>query len=176
TDPSNLYFNLSGNDTVYYVTLTSTTQHGCVDSRSDSIDVYAQPNVAFYATPTHQMYPLSTVDFTNMTNEGYWDYHWDFGDGSISMLEDPAAHTYETWGEYQIWLSASTPYCSDSVEHSIRVLAASPEPSFDSIDGGCEPHTVQFTNRSVYGEDCHPWNPEMMRFVFQPFKCIIISA
>ncbi|MFO7669277.1 MAG: PKD domain-containing protein [Bacteroidales bacterium] len=152
TDPSNLYFNLSGHDTVYYITLTSTTRHGCVDSQTDSIDVYAQPNVEFYATPTHQMYPSSTVDFTNMTNQGYWDYHWDMGDGSVSTLEDPAAHTYDTWGEYRIWLRAATPYCSDSVEHSIRVLAATPIPVFDSIEGGCEPHTVRFSNHSIYGE------------------------
>ena len=152
TDPSNLYFNLSGHDTVYYVTLTSISQHACVDSHTESINVYAQPNVEFYATPTHQMYPSSTVDFTNMTNEGYWDYHWDLGDGSVSSLEDPSAHTYETWGEYQIWLSASTPFCSDSVEHSIRVLPSTPIPAFDSLVGGCEPHTVQFSNHSIYGE------------------------
>ncbi|MCK4750155.1 MAG: PKD domain-containing protein, partial [Bacteroidales bacterium] len=156
TDPSNLYFNLSGFDTMFHITLTSTSRHGCIDSVSDSIEVYAQPDVEFIPSPTHQMWPSSEVNFTNMTNQGYWDYHWDMGDGSESILEDPPAHTYGTWGEYRIWLRASTPYCSDSVSHSIRILAAVPIVDFDTVSGGCEPHTVQFVNNSIYG-DTYLW-------------------
>ena len=152
TDPSKLYFNLTGYDTVYHITLTSTSQHGCTDSFSDSIPVYAQPVVEFVATPTHQMYPSATVSLTNMSNQGYWDYHWNLGDGSTSNLETPADHTYGTWGDYTIWLSASTPHCSDSVAHNVRILAATPHVDFDSVAGACVPYTVQFTNRSIYGE------------------------
>ena len=152
TDPSNLYFNLSGQDTVYYISLTTTSTFGCVDSHNDSIDIYAQPDVEFYATPTHQMYPDANVDFTNVSNQGYWSYQWDLGDGSTSNLENPATHTYNTWGDYEIWLRASTPYCSDSVSHSIRIFPAAPIAAFDTIVGECEPYTVQFTNQSVYGE------------------------
>ncbi len=70
TDPSNLDSTSRGMILFNHVTLTSTTQHGCVDSHTDSIDVYAQPNVGFTSS-TDQNYPESTVDFTNMTNEGY---------------------------------------------------------------------------------------------------------
>ena len=156
TDPSNLYFNLSGHDTIYYITLTSTSQHGCVNSVSDSVNVYAQPDVEFIPSPTHQMWPSSVVNFANMTNQGYWDYHWDMGDGAESTQEDPPAHTYGTWGEYQIWLTASTPYCSDSISHSIRILAAVPIAAFDTVLGDCAPHTVQFVNNSIYG-DTYLW-------------------
>lgn len=152
TDPSNLYFNLTGQDTVYYITLTSTSMYGCVDSHTDSVDIYAQPYVEFIATPTHQMYPDATVDFTNVSNQGYWSYQWDLGDGSSSNLENPPTHTYDTWGDYVIWLRASTPHCSDSVAHSIRIFPAAPIAAFDTVIGACEPHTVQFRNQSVYGE------------------------
>lgn len=152
TDPSNLYFNLSGRDTVYYITLTSRSQYGCMDSHTDSIDVYAQPDVEFIASPTYQMYPSSEVDFTNMSNQGYWDYTWDLGDGTTSSLEEIPAHTYSTWGEYTIWLRAVTPYCSDSVSHSVRIVPAAPVAAFDTIGGACEPYTVQFVNNSIYGE------------------------
>ncbi|MDF1573935.1 MAG: PKD domain-containing protein [Bacteroidales bacterium] len=152
TDPSNLYFNLTGKDSVYYITLTSTSMHGCVDSHTDSVDVYAQPDVEFLASPTHQMYPDATVDFTNESSQGYWSYQWDLGDGTTSNLEDPPAHTYNTWGEYVIWLRASTPHCSDSVSHSVRILPAAPVAAFDTVIGDCEPHTVQFRNRSIFGE------------------------
>jgi PKD repeat protein len=152
TDPSNLYFNLSGNDTSYLVTLTTTSQYGCVDTATDIIDVYAQPDVEFIATPTFQMYPASTVDFTNMTNPGSWDFRWDMGDSFTTLLENPQAHSYGTWGEYTIWLSASTEHCSDSVAHTIRIVPAAPIAEFDTIIPGCEPHTVQFRNNSIYGE------------------------
>jgi len=157
TDPSNLYFNLSGRDTVYYINLTSTSRFGCVDSHVDSVNVYTQPNVEFIASPTHQTYPSSTVELTNMTNQGYWSYQWDLGDGSTSNLEDPPAHSYSTWGEYVIWLSASTPYCSDSISHAIRIFPTAPVAAFDTIIGACEPYTVQFQNQSLYG-DSYLWN------------------
>jgi PKD repeat protein len=157
TDPSNLYFNMSAQDTVYYITLTSTSRFGCVDSHTDSIGVYAQPNVEFIASPTHQTYPSSTVDLTNMTNQGYWNYQWDLGDGATSNLEDPPAHSYNTWGEYVIWLRASTPYCSDSISHAIRIFPTAPVAAFDTITGACEPYTVQFRNQSLYG-DSYLWN------------------
>ncbi len=156
TDPSNLYFNLSGSDTIYQITLTSTSRYGCVDSVSDIIDVYAQPDVEFVASPTHQMYPLSSVDFTNMSNQGDWTYQWDLGDGTVSNLENPEPHTYGTWGDYQIWLRASTPYCSDSISHSIRIFPAAPIADFDTIIPDCEPHTVQFRNNSIYA-DSYLW-------------------
>jgi PKD repeat protein len=78
------------------------------------------------------------------------------GDGSSTTLEDPPTHTYGTWGEYEIWLRASTPYCSDSVSHTIRIFPAVPVAAFDTIVGACEPYTVQFTNRSIYG-DSYLW-------------------
>jgi PKD repeat protein len=152
TDPSNLYFNLTGDDTTFLVTLTTTSKYGCVDSATGVIDVYAQPDVEFIATPTFQMYPSSSVDFINMSTPGNWDYRWSMGDGATSLQENPATHHYPTWGDYTIWLSASTPYCADSVAHTIRIEPAIPIAVFDTVVPGCEPHTVQFRNNSVYGE------------------------
>jgi len=152
TDPSNLYFNLSGDDTTYLVTLTTTSTYGCVDTATGLIDVYAQPDVEFIATPTFQMYPSSTVDFINMSAQGNWDYHWSMGDGTTSLQEHPSTHNYPSWGDYTIWLSASTPHCADSVAHTIRIEPAMPIAVFDTVVPGCEPHTVQFRNNSIYGE------------------------
>jgi PKD repeat protein len=152
TDPSNLYFNLSGEDTIYQVKLTTTSKFGCVDSASALIDVYAQPDVEFLATPPIQMYPSTAVDVTNMSNPGNWEYHWSMGDGTSSSQENPATHEYGQWGDFTIWLKASTPHCVDSVAHTIRIEPAIPIAVFDSLVPGCEPHAVQFRNNSIYGE------------------------
>ena len=150
-EPTNIYFNLTEHDTVYHVTLTTTSQHGCVDAKTDSIYVYAQPEAEFVALPTHQEYPSSTVSVDNMTNPGSWSYLWDFGDGATSALESPQPHSYETWGQYVIDLHVSSAHCEDSVTHIIRIFAAFPVASFDTVYPGCVPHTVQFRNNSLYG-------------------------
>jgi PKD repeat protein len=155
-DPTNIYFNLSDHDIIYYVNLTTTSEHGCVDSRSDSIFVYAQPEAEFIALPTHQEYPASTVSLDNMTNPGTWNHFWDLGDGSTSILEDPQPHTYANWGEYKINLHVSSAHCADSISHTIRIFPAAPIADFDTVYPGCEPLTIQFTNNSMYG-DSYLW-------------------
>jgi PKD repeat protein len=155
-DPTNIYFNFSDHDTMYYINLTSTSQHGCMDSKTDSVYVYAQPEAEFIALPSHQEFPSSTVTVDNMTNPGNWNYQWDMGDGSTSSLENPQPHTYATWGDFLINLHVSSFHCADSVWHTIRIFPTKPIADFDTVYPGCEPHTVQFRNNSLYG-DAYLW-------------------
>jgi len=73
------------------------------------------------------------------------------GDGFNTNGKDPAPHTYEQWGEYEITLIASSANCSDSVTRNIRIFPAPPVAHFDTIMPGCTPHTVSFRNTSLYG-------------------------
>ena len=155
-DPTNIYFNFSESDIIYYVSLMTTSEYGCVDSKTDSIFVYEQPEAEFIALPSHQEYPASTVSLDNMTNPGIWNYLWDLGDGSTTTLEDPQPHTYAIWGEYEINLHVSSTHCADSISHTIRIFPAAPIADFDTVYPGCEPHTVQFSNNSLYG-DSYLW-------------------
>jgi PKD repeat protein len=152
-DPTNIYFNFTGADIEYYVTLTSISKYGCVDSKTDTIDVYAQPDAEFVASPTHQEFPASTVDFTNVSNVGNWTYLWDMGDGFTSDLENPTAHTYVNWGNYEISLTVSSAHCTDNTSHGIRIFPAAPQAEFDTIFPGCAPLTIEFVNRSQYGDN-----------------------
>ncbi|RPI45085.1 MAG: PKD domain-containing protein [Bacteroidetes bacterium] len=154
TDPTKVYFNDSGRDATFTVSLTSTSRYGCMDSITDTLVVYAQPYAEFTVSPTHQMYPSSGVMITNYTNQGEWSYHWHMGDGSTSALADPVSHTYGTWGTYTISLNVASEHCSDSVSHAIRILPAIPVAEFDTVHSGCVPLTVQFRNRSVFGNTC----------------------
>ncbi len=151
TDPTNLYFNLTGYDTTFVVTLTTKSKYGCLDSFSDTIEVYAQPLAEFIPSPSLQMYPSTQVDLLNLTNPGGWDYKWDMGDGNTLDSEEPAPYHYDTYGDYEIWLKVASARCSDSVSHSIRIIPAVPVAAFDTVLAACEPHTVQFRNNSVYG-------------------------
>lgn len=150
-NPSHIYFNNTPEDLRYFVTLRSVSQFGCADSKTDTILVHAQPRAEFVVSPTHQVFPSATVNITNMTNPGSWNYSWDMDDGNTPVIRDPVSHTYAAWGEYSIRLNVSSEYCSDSVSHMVRILAALPVAVFDTVYPGCEPHPVQFRNRSQYG-------------------------
>jgi PKD repeat protein len=151
--PSNVYYNEGINDTIYEVSLTSISQYGCTDTMVDTIDVYLQPEADFVADPTLQEYPSASVSFTNLTNTGNWNYQWSMGDGNTSSRRIPAAHTYDTWGDYVISLLVSSPYCRDSTQRSIRIVPTTPVAEFDTVYAECEPLEVQFVNRSLYADD-----------------------
>jgi PKD repeat protein len=155
-DPTHIYYNFSPDDISYYVTLTSVSMYGCVDTETDTITVYPQPEAEFIALPGHQVYPSATVSLTNMTNAGSWSYRWSMGDGFIISDQDPLPHTYSTWGEYSITLAVSSAHCSDTVSHTVRIFAGPPVAVFDTLYPGCEPLTVHFTNHSLYG-DTYLW-------------------
>lgn len=150
-DPSHMYFNNTPGIIKIPVILRSLSQFGCADHKTDTVTVYPQPVAEFTVTPTHQVFPSATVNIANMTNVGNWTYSWDLDDGHTSVLKDPMPHTYSAWGEYNIKLIVSSEHCHDSVTHMIRILAAVPVAAFDTVSPGCEPHPVQFRNRSQYG-------------------------
>ncbi len=155
-DPTHIYFNFTPGDVTYFVTLTSTSMYGCVDIKTDTINVYPQPRAEFIALPTHQVYPSATVSLSNMTNTGTWSYTWDMDDGFTSTDEDPMPHTYSTWGEYDIRLFVASAHCYDTVSHMVRIFPGPPVAAFDTIIPGCGPLTVQFRNTSLYG-DTYLW-------------------
>jgi PKD repeat protein len=156
-DPSHIYFNFSDRDTTYMVSLMSSSRYGCTDIKTDSVHVYPQPVAEFIALPTHQIFPQATVTLTNATNQGPWTYLWDMGDGSSLTGETPSPYTYSQWGEFEIRLSVSSDHCTDDISHTIRIFPAPPIAKFDTIIPGCEPHTVTFTNTSLYG-DTYLWD------------------
>ncbi len=150
-EPTYIYHNPAGNNAVFTVTLTTTTQHGCRDTATDDITVYPQPVAEFIALPTHQVYPSATVSLVNETNQGSYQYSWDMGDGSSAAGRDPGPHIYGHWGEYIITMNVYNAHCSDSVSRKVRIIPPPPVALFDSLYSGCVPLDVRFRNRSQYG-------------------------
>jgi gliding motility-associated-like protein len=110
-------------------------------------------NTSFIATPLVQTLPNATVQVTNTTNVGDWDYTWDFGDSRTSNLRDPLQHVYESFGNYTIVLTVTNGVCTEA--DSIAVVIEPIPPIVDfaySPDRGCSPLTVTFTNLSQYAD------------------------
>ena len=155
-DPTHRYVNNSVNDTTFYVMQVGVSEYGCTDTMGYNISVYPQPVSSFTATPTHQVYPSTGFDLVNLTNEGYWDYLWDFDDGNTSSEKDPGNYEYSEWGDYDISLLVSSENCSHRMSHRVRIHPAPPVAGFNQPENGCVPLGVQFVNNSLYG-DTYLW-------------------
>ncbi len=82
-------------------------------------------NADFSVDPNEGEAPLE-VSFTDTSIRGE-KYIWDFGDDTISHIQDPPPHTYYKPGEYTVLLTIeSNLHCIDSVRsETIKVIPSS---------------------------------------------------
>jgi PKD repeat protein len=140
------------------VEMIATSIYGCTDTVQRPVTVFPAPVAKFTALPKKQAYPDATITLNNHTNPGYWDFHWEFGDGNTFETTDfdPFTHTY-IWDPndmstktYVVALFASNEYCSDMITQEVTITSPIPEADVVSEVAGCEPFTVQFSNNSLY--------------------------
>ncbi|MDQ3048466.1 MAG: PKD domain-containing protein, partial [Bacteroidota bacterium] len=127
SDPHCFTTNSLFNPEMFDVSLTATSDSGCVTtlSRPDYITVYPKPEAAFFVQPnsTSIIDPIITVtDFS--TGSNIW--LWDFNDLTTSSLINPPGHTYADTGTYDITLITTTNFgCADTAVNTIII-----EPDF----------------------------------------------
>ena len=87
------------------------------------IDIHGGPNVEFSATPTSGCFPLP-VQFTDQSvalNSSIISWEWDFGDGSISSLQNPS-HTYSGVGNFNVTLRVKNSFGCTSILTKIQYI------------------------------------------------------
>ena len=153
-EPIHQFTNTSGADTSYRIRLISSSAFECVDTIVDSVRVNAQPIAEFSILEGYklQRWPESRVFFQDWSNEGPWNYTWNFGDGQVSNDPERTFHDYEHWNtmgeEYTInlELNSKTSSCWDTISRDIRILPPLIHPGFKMVNSkGCEPLEVRFT-------------------------------
>ncbi len=71
------------------------------------IQVVDPPDITISASPKSGSAPLE-VQFSATSNGGAVDtWHWDFGDGNTSNVQNPLLHTYTSIGTYSVILTAT---------------------------------------------------------------------
>ncbi len=155
-EPNHKYTNMSGGTKIYPVRLDAFSRYQCTDDTTIDITVYSTPETNFLAMPVLQYYPDTTIVITNKTiSADSFNYIWDYGDGNIDSLyttSDSMKYSYDTWGDYEIRMTAFNQFCSDSSSQSITIFAPMPETEFTvNTDTGCAPLTVNFNNETEYG-------------------------
>jgi gliding motility-associated-like protein len=96
----------------YAVSLTIFAQNGCSASTTQTVTVMSAPVADFfYGGDT---YTEVDIPFTDQSTGGASAWHYDFGDGSGSLEQEPT-HAYTQAGQYIVVLSVSNAAgCSDS--------------------------------------------------------------
>lgn len=124
---SNIWFSGNGFSTSFQVPVgtppgTYTVQAiGPRDSAATTFTVVTQPDAGFSMDPTSGMgrAPL-TVYFTDTSTGTPASWRWNFGDGSVSPLQNPV-HTYPGAGTYTVTLTVTNAAGSSSESRTITV-------------------------------------------------------
>jgi len=157
TSPTHIFTN-TGSLTLQYTTKGIAYYQGCKDTSEILITIRPLPYLDFIVDEELKYYPDTIFYITNLSQSGFTNYLWDFGDGQTFTSPNPDLHSYTTCGDYTIQMSASNEFCSDTVFTDVSVTAVAPGANF-SIDNnkGCVPLKVKFVNQTSGGVT-YNWN------------------
>lgn len=150
-NPIATYFN-PGSYNIKLVAKSATGADSIV--KSQYVVVNAPPTPVFGASDTAGCFPLK-VQFTDTSLAGsgtITDWQWDFGDGTLSNLQNPE-HTYTNSGNYTVILRVvNSNGCSGVATKASYIKIPSgvkADFSYTSTAGCRPPSPVTFTNKSV---------------------------
>ncbi|MBI1184119.1 PKD domain-containing protein [bacterium] len=129
----------------YQVKLVATSNGGCKDSSTQTINVYPAPTASFTA---NDVCLGGTTVFANRSSiaTGSVTYFWDFDNGSAGSVKNPSI-TYNKAGSYSPKLIVtSNNGCVDSISQNVQVFV-NPKAAF-AYSGTCLDDTTIFTNGS----------------------------
>ncbi len=137
--------------TNYSVTITG-LQGLCTSVGKVTVQVF--PKVSLNFEPVTDC-DARIVHFTNLSQNAFSGYVWDFGDPSttsdVSTLENPS-YTYPDYGTYIVTLAtAPDAVCKDSIQKTITLTEKILEAGFDYEYTSCEENivTIKFYDQTV---------------------------
>ena len=149
-------FNTSGDKRVKLVV---TSEFGCKDSITKTIQVKESPKAAYINGPLCSVKP---TDFTNTTPNvanAVPQYTWDFGDGTTSGAKSPTKDWKGNLGPKKVTLTVTLDNgCTQTVIKDLVVLTQ-PTPNFAAEDV-CAGDDVIFVNNTTWaqGEIKYKWD------------------
>ena len=149
TNPTHLY----AAEGVYNVTLTATSNFGCVDNVTHPVNAYVKPVADYTAAPvcvgtTTQISDLSFLP-TTIAGDQITNWMWDINtDGTFEYNSQNPQNFFAAEGIYNTTLIAETNYgCTDTITLPIEVWPL-PQVEFNFVDL-CHGDVTQFTDQST---------------------------
>lgn len=138
------------------VSLTTKNMVNCASEKVEktiTIPTISDFIASFTVDPASVSLPDATVQITDNSTAGDYQYVWDFGNGDTSADPALSSYTYSNTGDYTIELTISDGSCSKSYKQNVKVTSPPPTADFSYSPGsGCSPLNVSFTNLSTYGK------------------------
>ena len=151
-------YNLIG---FYDVKLIVSTEYGCIDSLSKSIEVREPPR-AFFTPSSDSICAPAFVDFENFSIGVENSYDWDFGNGELSQLTDPQQIFFEQGyladTSYFISLTATNLCGQSEYIDTIKVMPLPISVFGSDYNEGCSPLKINFVNNSRGLPDDYIWD------------------
>jgi len=152
TNPSYTY----AADGTFDVTLTATSDSGCVTLTTQQVIVNPFPVVSA-VVPDVCAYEISTfTNTTTLTSGTITNWEWDFGDGNTSAVQNPT-NQYGAYGTYNTSLIATTDIgCIDTFNLAVNVFEV-PQANFSFMDV-CGDVPGVFTDLSTITTEAITWS------------------
>ncbi|MCG8577317.1 MAG: PKD domain-containing protein [Flavobacteriales bacterium] len=154
TNPTHLYAATGA----YGVTLTVTSDNGCIDDTTITHNITSNPTADFTFTDNIcEDIDASFTDLSIVPGGSVSDWEWDFGDSSpFSTVEDPS-HTYPGEGTYNVTLVvfAGSVNCADTITQTINIQPL-PTANFTTADI-CQDVTAEFFDNSIISSGALSW-------------------
>jgi len=129
-------------------------RNGCANEVITEVLVHPEVVADFTVAPSNNIIVTNpTITVTNTSiNKNSWVHLWEWGDGDTTTDIDPGAHTYPTFGQYELKLTI-TDAAGNCTSEKIEVITVDPVlPEVDftvDITEGCRALTVNFTSIST---------------------------
>jgi gliding motility-associated-like protein len=133
----------------YAVTLTETSNYGCVSSLNQNVTAYPKPILNFAVNPVCQLQSSIFNNSSTIPSGSITTWNWDFtSDGVIDNTTQNPTYTYSQGGSFNCTLHAtSNEGCTDSLTKSVTVYF-NPVADFKA-PSVCAGTATQFTDMST---------------------------
>lgn len=104
------------------------TNNGCTQQETISEMITIAAPVARFTAPRPDCINNKHLQFTDESDWGLSpskNWHWDFGDGQTSNLENPA-HDYAQDGTYNVTLTVDNGSCSSTITRQVVIISENP--------------------------------------------------
>jgi len=142
-----------GTEGIFNVSLTVTSNYGCVDVFTLDAIVWPLPTVDFSPVDVCLEFDTEFFDESTIsniyTNNNLVDWVWDFGDGNGSNVQNPS-HTYTSDGVFNANLEVTSSNGCVNDTSLLVTVHPKPEASFTGTElNGCGPICPEVTSTSV---------------------------
>jgi gliding motility-associated-like protein len=141
----------------YTIKLVVTTAGGCTDTVTvvDGIKAALKPVPIFNATPTVSC-AFQPITFHDLSTGTIDEWHWFFGDGDQSTLQNPT-HAYQDTGLFTVTLVVGNNGCRDTIK-LVDYIYIKPPIAVFNILSNCNDHFKRtFSDQSI-GADTYLWD------------------